>query len=241
LLTPIITNPEKGASVLNWAVNEMNSRYERMSRAGVRNIASYNSNVAAAQLKGEPLRRTIQTGFHPVTGEPIEEDELFDPIPMPYLVIVGGEIAGLMAHAGKDVEFAVHWLSQMARAAGIHLIMATRYPSADIVTDKVKACFPSRICFQVSSKTESRAVLGEQGAEQLLDAGDALYLAASGRMIRVHGACVQDREVEAVVRYWKAQGFPSYRHDILEDRSGPGAAQPGLMHAAGWFAAHDAA
>jgi S-DNA-T family DNA segregation ATPase FtsK/SpoIIIE len=241
LLAPVITSPEKGASVLNWAVSEMNARYERMSRAGMRNISSYNSTVAAAQLKGEPLRRTIQTGFHPLTGEPVEEEELCDPIPMPYLVIVSGEIAGMMTHAGRDVEFALNWLSQMARAAGIHLIMATQHPSADIVTDKVKACFPSRICFQVSSKTESRAILGEQGAEHLLDAGDMLYLAASGRMTRAHGAGVQNREIEAVVRYWKARGFPSYRHDILEDTSGPGSGNSGLTHPAGWFAAHDAA
>jgi S-DNA-T family DNA segregation ATPase FtsK/SpoIIIE len=220
LLAPVVTSPQKAAGVLQWAVSEMNSRHERMSKAGVRNIASYNSNVAAAQLKGELLRRTVQTGFHPVSGEPVEEEETLDPVPMPYLVIVAGEMAGLMSHAGKDVEFAVQRLSQMACAAGIHLIVAAQRPSANILTDKIKACFPSRICFQVSSKIESRTVLGEQGAEQLLDAGDMLYLAAGGRIIRVHGACVQDREVEAAVRYWKARDFPFYRGDILDDRCG---------------------
>jgi S-DNA-T family DNA segregation ATPase FtsK/SpoIIIE len=241
LLAPVIVDPRKGAGALTWAVSEMNSRYERMGRAGVRNIASYNSNVAAAQLKGEPLRRTVQTGFHPVTGEPIEEDETSDPLPMPYLVIVAGELGSLMVHACKEVEFAVHWLSQMARAAGIHLIMATRRPSASLVTDKINTSFQSRICFQVSSKIESRAILGEPGAEQLLGAGDMLYLAAGGRMIRAHGPCVQDREVEAVVRYWKAQGFPSYRSDILEARSGAGAGVPEAMRPAGRYAADDAA
>jgi S-DNA-T family DNA segregation ATPase FtsK/SpoIIIE len=241
LLAPVIASPEKGAGALTWAVSEMNSRYERMSKAGVRNIASYNSNVAAAQLKGEPLRRTVQTGFHPVTGEPIDEEETFDPLPMPYLVIVAGELGSLMMHAGKEVEFAVHWLSQMARAAGIHLVMATQRPSAALVTDKIKTSFQSRICFQVSSKIESRAILGEPGAEQLLDAGDMLYLAAGARVIRAHGPCVQDREVEAVTRYWKAQGSPSYRSDILEARSAAGSGLPETMDPAGRFAAHDAA
>jgi DNA segregation ATPase FtsK/SpoIIIE, S-DNA-T family len=241
LLAPVIATPERAAGMLKWAVSEMNSRYERMSKLGVRNIASYNSNVAAAQLKGVPLRRTVQTGFHPLTGEPIEEEETFDPVPMPYLVIVTGELASLMMHARKDVEFAVQWLSQMARAAGIHLIMATQRPSADIVTDKIKAGFQSRICFQVSSKAASRAILGEQGAEQLLDEGDMLYLASGGRIIRAHGACVQDREVEAVLRYWQAQGLPSYRGDILEDRSGASFGQPERTHPASRIAAHDVA
>jgi S-DNA-T family DNA segregation ATPase FtsK/SpoIIIE len=233
LLSPMITSPQKAAGVLKWAAAEMNSRYERMSKAGVCDIASYNSNVAAAQLKGELLRRTVQTGFHPVTGEPIEEEETFDPVPMPFLVIVAGEMAGLMMHAGKDAEFAVQWLSQMGGAAGIHLIMATQHPGADVITDKIKAGFQSRICFQVSSKIESRAGLGETGAEQLLDR-DMLYRAAGGRIIRVHGARVQDREVEAVVRYWKAQGFPFYRSDILSHTS---SAELERLH----LAAHDAA
>jgi S-DNA-T family DNA segregation ATPase FtsK/SpoIIIE len=220
----------------------MNSRYERMTRAGVRNIASYNSSVAAAQLKGQPLRRTVQTGFHPVTGEPIEEEETVDPFPMPYIVIVTGELGSLMVHAGKEVEIAVHWLSQMARGAGIHLITATQRPDAGLVlTDKIKASFQGRICFQVSSKIESRTILGEPGAEQLLDAGDMLYLAPGGRIIRAHGPCVQDREVEAVVRYWKAQRCPAHRGDILGVRGGAGSGLPEAMHPAGRHAAHDAA
>jgi S-DNA-T family DNA segregation ATPase FtsK/SpoIIIE len=241
LLGPVITSPKGAVAALTWAVSEMNSRYERMGKLGVRNITSYNSNVAAAQLTGRPLRRTIQTGYHPVTGEPIAEEETLDPVPMPYLVIVAGELASLMRYAGRDVEFAVQRLSQMARGAGIHLIVATRRPSADIVTDKIKANFPSRICFQVSSKIESRAILGEQGAEQLLDAGDMLYLADGARIVRVHGVSVLDREVEAIVRYWKAQSFSSHGGDSLADGSGSSSRKPELLHPMFGQAAHDAA
>jgi S-DNA-T family DNA segregation ATPase FtsK/SpoIIIE len=237
LLAPMITSPHKAAGVLKWAAAEMNSRYERMSKAGVHDIASYNSNVATAQLKGELLRRRVQTGFDPVTGGPIEEEETFDPVPMPFLVIVAGETAALMMHSGKDAEFALQSLSQMGGAAGVHLIMVTQRPGAGIITEKVKAAFQSRVCFQVSSKIESRAVLGETGAEQLLDAGDMLYRAAGGRIIRVHGACVQDREVEAVVRYWKAQSLPFYRGDILEEGSGAGSVELERLY----LAAHNAA
>jgi DNA segregation ATPase FtsK/SpoIIIE, S-DNA-T family len=220
LLAPVVTDPRKAVVALKWAVKEMNSRYERMSRLGVRNVTSYNEKVAAAQLRGQPLKRTIQTGFHPISGEPIEEEEIMEAISMPYLVIVIDEMADLMMCAGKDVEFAVQRLSQMARAAGIHLIMATQRPSVDVVTGTIKANFPSRISFQVTSKIDSRTIIGEQGAEQLLGAGDMLYMASGGRIMRAHGPFVSDDEVEAVARYLKAQGFPNYRDDILEDSGG---------------------
>ncbi len=220
LIAPVVTDPKKAVAALKWAVKEMNSRYERMSKLGVRNVASYNARAAAAQLRGQPLKRTIQTGFHPITGEPVEEEEIMDAASMPYLVIVIDEMADLMMCAGKDVEFAVQRLSQMARAAGIHLIMATQRPSVDVVTGTIKANFPSRISFQVTSKIDSRTIIGEQGAEQLLGAGDMLYMASGGRIIRAHGPFVSDEEVEAVARHLKAQGFPNYRDDILEDSGG---------------------
>ncbi|MBT3070721.1 DNA translocase FtsK [Rhodomicrobium sp. Az07] len=217
LLAPVVTDPKKAVAALKWTVKEMNSRYEKMSKLGVRNITSYNSKVAAAQLRGQPLKRVIQTGFDPVTDEPIEEEEIFDPVPMTYIVVVIDEMADLMMVAGKDIEFAVQRLSQMARAAGIHLIMATQRPSVDVVTGTIKANFPSRISFQVTSKIDSRTIIGEQGAEQLLGAGDMLYMAAGGRIIRAHGPFVSDEEVEHVAAHLKAQGFPNYRDDILED------------------------
>lgn len=220
LLAPVVTDPRKAVIALKWAVREMNSRYERMSKLGVRNVTSYNAKVAAALLRGQPLKRTIQTGFHPATGEPIEEEEIMEAVSMPYLVVVIDEMADLMLCAGKDVEFAVQRLSQMARAAGIHLIMATQRPSVDVVTGTIKANFPSRISFQVTSKIDSRTIIGEQGAEQLLGAGDMLYMASGGRIIRAHGPFVSDEEVEAVARHLKAQGFPNYRDDILEDSEG---------------------
>ncbi len=217
LLCPVVTDPLKAVTALKWAVREMGSRYERMSKLGVRNIASYNAKTAAARLSGRPLRRAMQTGFHPATGSPLIEEEFIDPVAMPYLVIVIDEMADLMMVAGKDVEFAVQRLSQMARAAGIHLIMATQRPSVDVVTGTIKANFPSRISFQVASKIDSRTIIGEQGAEQLLGAGDMLYMPAGSRIFRAHGPFVSDDEVEAVVQYLKEQGMPSYRHDILDE------------------------
>ncbi len=219
LLVPVVTEPKKAVAALKWAVGEMNSRYECMSKLGVRNIAGYNSKMAAAQLKGEPLRRTVQSGFHHKTGKLIEEEEFFEPVPMPYLVIVIDEMADLMMCAGKDVEAAVQRLSQMARAAGIHMILATQRPSVDILTGTIKANLPSRISYQVSSKIDSRTIIGEQGAEQLLGSGDMLYVAPGGRMVRVHGPFAGDREIEAVAHYLRMQGSPSYRPEILEDRS----------------------
>ena len=165
---------------LKWTVKEMNTRYELMSKLGVRNITSYNAKVATAQLRGQKLRRVVQTGFDPQTDEPIMEEETFEPVPMTYIVVVIDEMADLMMVAGKDIEFAVQRLSQMARAAGIHLIMATPRPSVDVVTGTIKANFPGRISFQVTSKIDSRTIIGEMGAEQLLGAGDMLYMAAGG-------------------------------------------------------------
>ncbi len=220
LLAPVVTDPKKAVAALKWTVKEMNARYELMSKLGVRNITSYNAKVAAAQLRGQPLRRVVQTGFDPRTDEPIEEEETFEPVPMTYIVVVIDEMADLMMVAGKDIEYAVQRLSQMARAAGIHLVMATQRPSVDVVTGTIKANFPSRISFQVTSKIDSRTIIGEQGAEQLLGQGDMLYMAAGGRIIRAHGPFVSDEEVDAVARHLKAQGFPNYRDDILEDAEG---------------------
>ncbi len=217
LLAPVVTDPKKAVAALKWTVKEMNTRYELMSKLGVRNITSYNQKVATAQLRGQKLRRVVQTGFDPRTDEPIEEEETFDPVSMTYIVVVIDEMADLMMVAGKDIEYAVQRLSQMARAAGIHLIMATQRPSVDVVTGTIKANFPSRISFQVTSKIDSRTIIGEQGAEQLLGQGDMLYMASGGRIIRAHGPFVSDDDVEAVARHLKAQGHPSYRDDILED------------------------
>jgi S-DNA-T family DNA segregation ATPase FtsK/SpoIIIE len=217
LLAPVVTDPKKAVAALKWTVKEMNTRYELMSKLGVRNITSYNAKVATAQLRGQPLRRVMQTGFDPRTDEPVEEEETFEPVAMTYIVVVIDEMADLMMVAGKDIEFAVQRLSQMARAAGIHLIMATQRPSVDVVTGTIKANFPSRISFQVTSKIDSRTIIGEQGAEQLLGAGDMLYMATGGRIIRAHGPFVSDEEVEGIARHLKAQGFPSYRDDILEE------------------------
>jgi DNA segregation ATPase FtsK/SpoIIIE, S-DNA-T family len=218
LIAPVVADPKKAVAALKWAVKEMHERYERMNQLGVRSIVDYNAKAATAQLRGLPIRRAIQTGFDPRTGLPVEEEEIVDPVSMPYLIIVIDEIADLMMAAGKDVEFAVQRLSQMARAAGIHLIVATERPGA--VTGTVKANFPSRISFQAASKIESRTVIGEQGAEQLLGAGDMLYMASGGRIVRAHGPFVSHGEVEAVADYLKAQGAPSYREGILEDGGG---------------------
>ncbi|MGA7327373.1 MAG: DNA translocase FtsK 4TM domain-containing protein [Rhodomicrobium sp.] len=217
LLAPVVTNPKQAVAALKWAVNEMNIRYQRMSKLGVRSISSYNAKIAAAQLRGQSLREFAAAGFDPQTDEALPDEEVLGPAAMPYIVVVIDEMADLMMCAGKEVEFAVQRLSQMARAAGIHLIMATQRPSVDVVTGTIKANFPSRISFQVSSKIDSRTIIGEQGAEQLLGAGDLLYMAAGGRIIRAHGPFVSEGEVERVARWLKTQGAPSYRQDILED------------------------
>ena len=213
LLTPVVTDPKKAIVALKWTVREMEDRYRMMSKIGVRNVASYNERAREAATKGEHFERTVQTGFDDA-GRPIYESERIDPKPMPYLVVVIDEVADLMMVAGKDVEGAVQRLAQMARAAGIHLVMATQRPSVDVITGTIKANFPTRISFQVTSKIDSRTILGEQGAEQLLGQGDMLYMAGGGRITRLHGPFVSDQEVEAVAKFLRDQGQPQYLEEI---------------------------
>ena len=222
LLAPVVTDPKKAVVALKWTVREMEDRYRRMSKLGVRNIASYNERAREAQAKGEHFERTVQTGFDD-QGRPVYESEKIRPEPMPYLVVVMDEMADLMLVAGKDVEGAVQRLAQMARAAGIHLIMATQRPSVDVITGTIKANFPTRISFQVTSKIDSRTILGEQGGEQLLGQGDMLYMAGGGRITRLHGPFVDDKEVEAVCNHLKAQAEPDYLDLITDDPDGDGA------------------
>ncbi|MEE8544617.1 MAG: DNA translocase FtsK 4TM domain-containing protein [Alphaproteobacteria bacterium] len=214
LLTPVVTDPFKAVVALKWAVREMERRYREMSKLGVRNVASYNQRLSEARAAGEQLRRTVQTGFDPESGEPIFEDQVLELEPVPHIVVVVDEMADLMMVAGKDVEAAIQRLAQMARAAGIHLIMATQRPSVDVITGTIKANFPTRISFQVTSKIDSRTILGDQGAEQLLGTGDMLYMAGGGRMVRVHGPYVSVDEVEEVVGFLKDQGTPDYQDEI---------------------------
>ncbi len=221
LLAPVVTDPKKAVVALKWTVREMEDRYRRMSKLGVRNIASYNDRARAAIEKGEHFERTVQTGFDE-QGRPVYESEKIRPEPMPYLVVVMDEMADLMLVAGKDVEGAVQRLAQMARAAGIHLIMATQRPSVDVITGTIKANFPTRISFQVTSKIDSRTILGEQGGEQLLGQGDMLYMAGGGRITRLHGPFVDDKEVEDVCRHLKAQAEPDYLDLITDDPDGDG-------------------
>jgi len=222
LLTPVVTDPKKAVVALKWAVREMEDRYKKMSKLGVRNIDGFNARLAEAQAKGETITRTVQTGFDRATGEAIYEQEDFSLEPLPYIVVVVDEMADLMMVAGKDIEGAIQRLAQMARAAGIHLIMATQRPSVDVITGTIKANFPTRISFQVTSKIDSRTILGEQGAEQLLGQGDMLYMAGGGRISRVHGPFVSDAEVEKVVAHLKMQGAPDYLDAITaeEDEDG---------------------
>jgi S-DNA-T family DNA segregation ATPase FtsK/SpoIIIE len=202
---------------LKWTVREMEERYKRMSKLGVRDIKGYNARVLQAEAKGEILTRTVQTGFDRATGRAIYEQEEMDYEPMPYIVVIVDEMADLMMVAGKDIEAAVQRLAQMARAAGIHLITATQRPSVDVITGTIKANFPTRISFQVTSKIDSRTILGEQGAEQLLGQGDMLYMAGGGRIIRVHGPFVSGDEVEKVVRHLKKQGVPAYLDAVTDE------------------------
>ncbi|CAA0106103.1 Uncharacterised protein [Starkeya nomas] len=222
LLTPVVTDPKKAVVALKWAVREMEERYRKMSKVGVRNIDGFNARVAEAIVKGEAIVRTVQTGFDKETGEAIYEREEMDLSPIPYIVIVVDEMADLMMVAGKDIEGAIQRLAQMARAAGIHLIMATQRPSVDVITGTIKANFPTRISFQVTSKIDSRTILGEMGAEQLLGQGDMLYMAGGGRISRVHGPFVSDQEVERVVEHLKAQGAPDYLDEVTIDFDGEG-------------------
>ncbi|ALL15053.1 cell division protein FtsK [Caulobacter henricii] len=213
LLAPVVTDPKKAIVALKWTVREMEDRYRRMSKIGVRNIGGYNEKANEALEKGEHFERTVQTGFDDA-GRPIYETEQIRPEAMPYLVVVIDEVADLMMVAGKDIEGAVQRLAQMARAAGIHLIMATQRPSVDVITGTIKANFPTRISFQVTSKIDARTILGEQGAEQLLGQGDMLYMAGGGRVTRLHGPFVSDGEVEAVARFLRDQGTPNYLEEV---------------------------
>jgi DNA segregation ATPase FtsK/SpoIIIE, S-DNA-T family len=217
LLTPVVTDPKKAVVALKWAVREMEERYKRMAKLGVRNIDGYNARLAEAKSRGEELTRTVHTGFDKETGKAIYEEEKLDLDPLPYIVIIVDEMADLMMVAGKDIEGAVQRLAQMARAAGLHVILATQRPSVDVITGTIKANFPTRISFQVTSKIDSRTILGEMGAEQLLGQGDMLYMAGGGRISRVHGPFVSDEEVEKVVRHLKAQGAPEYLEAVTAE------------------------
>jgi S-DNA-T family DNA segregation ATPase FtsK/SpoIIIE len=217
LLTPVVTDPKKAVVALKWAVREMEERYKKMAKLGVRNIDGYNQRLVEAKGKGEELTRTVHTGFDKETGKAIYEDEKLDLEPLPYIVIIVDEMADLMMVAGKDIEGAVQRLAQMARAAGLHVILATQRPSVDVITGTIKANFPTRISFQVTSKIDSRTILGEMGAEQLLGQGDMLYMAGGGRISRVHGPFVSDEEVEKVVRHLKTQGQPEYLEAVTAE------------------------
>ncbi len=217
LLTPVVTDPNKAIVALKWAVREMESRYLSMSKIGVRNIESYNERLLKSRLSGEVLTKSIQVGFDNETGEPLFEEQEIDLTPLPFIVVVIDEVADLMLVAGKEIEAAVQRLAQMARAAGIHVIMATQRPSVDVITGTIKANFPTRISFQVFSKIDSRTILGEQGAEQLLGKGDMLYMAGGGRIIRVHGPFVEDLEVEKITRFLSNQSQPEYDDSITKE------------------------
>jgi S-DNA-T family DNA segregation ATPase FtsK/SpoIIIE len=220
LLTPVVTDPKKAVVALKWAVREMEERYKNMAKLGVRNIDGYNARLAEVRSKGEELTRTVHTGFDKETGKAIYEEEKLDLDPLPYIVIIVDEMADLMMVAGKDIEGAVQRLAQMARAAGLHVILATQRPSVDVITGTIKANFPTRISFQVTSKIDSRTILGEMGAEQLLGQGDMLYMAGGGRISRVHGPFCSDEEVEKVVRHLKTQGAPEYLEAVTAEEPG---------------------
>ena len=233
LLSPVVIDPKKAVVALKWAVREMEERYRKMSKLGVRGVEAFNDRVRKAKDKGESLKRTVQTGFDRETGKPVYEDEVLELEPMPYIVVIVDEVADLMMISGKEIEGAVQRLAQMARAAGIHLIAATQRPSVDVITGTIKANFPTRISFQVTSKIDSRTILGEQGAEQLLGAGDMLYMMAGGRIRRIHGPFVTDREVEDVVRFLKTQGTPEYLEAVTEEPEEDGEDPYALMGAGG--------
>ena len=222
LLSPVVTDPKKAIVALKWVVREMEHRYRAMSKLGVRNIEGYNARLNEAKAKGEVLMRRVQTGFDPESGQPVFEEQPLDTDPLPFIVVVVDEMADLMMVAGKDIEAAIQRLAQMARAAGIHLVMATQRPSVDVITGTIKANFPTRISFQVTSKIDSRTILGESGAEQLLGRGDMLFMAGGGRITRVHGPFVSDEEVEGVVRFLKDRGGePIYVDEITEEEDAP--------------------
>jgi len=233
LLTPVVTDPKKAVVALKWTVREMEDRYKQMSKLGVRNIDGFNQRIATAKKKGEAITRTVQTGFDHESGEAIFETEELDLQPMPFIVVIIDEMADLMMVAGKDIEGTVQRLAQMARAAGIHVVMATQRPSVDVITGTIKANFPTRLSFQVTSKIDSRTILGEQGAEQLLGQGDMLYMVGGGRIQRVHGPYVSDEEVEEVVAHLKEQGLPEYLESITDEIEEPGAGFDPLTGASG--------
>ncbi|MCP4208787.1 MAG: DNA translocase FtsK [Shimia sp.] len=216
LLSPVVTDPKKAVVALKWVVGEMEERYRKMSKMGVRNIDGYNSRVADALAKGETFSRTVQTGFDDDTGEPVFETEEIVPEKMPYIVVIVDEMADLMMVAGKEIEACIQRLAQMARASGIHLIMATQRPSVDVITGTIKANFPTRISFQVTSKIDSRTILGEMGAEQLLGMGDMLYMAGGAKITRCHGPFVSDEEVEEIVNHLKSFGPPDYIGGVID-------------------------
>ena len=222
LLTPVVTEPGKAVVALKWTVKEMENRYRLMNNHAVRNVEGYNKKLREARARGEQLMRKVQTGFNPDTGEPIIEEVPLDMNELPFIVVVVDEMADLMIVAGKEIEGSIQRLAQMARAAGIHIIMATQRPSVDVITGVIKANFPTRISFQVTSRIDSRTILGEQGAEQLLGQGDMLYMAGGGRITRVHGPFVSDKEVEEVVAHLKLQGSPSYIEDVTKSEDDEG-------------------
>ncbi|WP_375618557.1 MULTISPECIES: DNA translocase FtsK [unclassified Bartonella] len=217
LLTPVVTDPKKAVTALKWAVREMEERYRKMAKLGVRNIDGFNARVALAAQKGETIMCTVQSGFDKETGEMLYHEEAMDLTQLPYIVVIVDEMADLMMVAGKEIENAIQRLAQMARAAGIHLIMATQRPSVDVITGTIKANFPTRISFQVTSKIDSRTILGEQGAETLLGQGDMLHMAGGGRIVRVHGPFVSDEEVEFIVAHLKMQGKPDYLATVTDN------------------------
>ncbi|HNB27141.1 MAG TPA: DNA translocase FtsK, partial [Alphaproteobacteria bacterium] len=229
LLAPVVTEPKKAIVALKWVVREMENRYRAMSKLGVRNIEGYNQRLEQARNAGEQLTRRVQTGFDPETGKPIYEEEPFDLSALPFIVVVVDEMADLMLVAGKDIEAAIQRLAQMARAAGIHIIMATQRPSVDVITGTIKANFPTRVSFHVTTKIDSRTILGETGAEQLLGQGDMLYMANGGRITRIHGPFISDREVESIVKFLKSQGEPAYLQEVTEDEEEGGLGADGAM------------
>ncbi|TPG20591.1 DNA translocase FtsK [Sphingomonas koreensis] len=217
LLAPVVTEPAKAVRALKWAVEQMEDRYRMMASVGVRSLAGFNDKVRAAKAKGKPLGRKVQTGYHPETGQPVYEEEQLDYQVLPQVVVIVDELADLMMTAGKEVEFLIQRLAQKARAAGIHLIMATQRPSVDVITGVIKANLPTRISFHVTSKIDSRTILGEQGAEQLLGKGDMLYMPGGKQIARVHGPFVSDEEVQAVANHWRSQGAPDYVQSVTEE------------------------
>ena len=217
LLSPVVTDPPKAIRALKWAVEQMEERYRMMASVGVRGLSGFNDKVRAAKIKGQKLGRRVQTGYDADTGQPIYEEELLEYDVLPQIVVIVDELADLMMTAGKEVEFLIQRLAQKARAAGIHLIMATQRPSVDVITGVIKANLPTRISFQVTSKIDSRTILGEQGAEQLLGKGDMLYMPGGKQIARVHGPFVSDDEVRAVADHWRGQGQPEYIQAVTEE------------------------